>query len=346
MLTWKDFPRKKNKIAIVGFADTTRDMVPWDDPDLEIFGVNEGYCFPWMKRWDRWMQIHPLWDLARDNNQNDPNHYLWLQNVEGPCLQCKGTLEVLPFGSKEKIPCPACNATGTYKPTNRDLNMPIYMQKSHPHIPGSVALPLKEIEDLMIPKGNNQRNYFTSSFAYIFGLVCLMGYPRVELYGFEMGAETEFHYQRANAEYLMGIAQGRGMDLYIPRQSTLLTGPFYAYRNMQMGYRQNLEMRKNFLHNQMTKEEAVLNTLIGEVKALKEAGLEEKSKAKEMEQAKQMSLVNGIRFATTEVTNLTSLYDHYFWVGTEGGDEEENPQYGAPPREQINRYVTVAYRAG
>lgn len=348
MLTWQDFPRKSDRIALVGFADTTKDLTPWNDPNVEIMGLNEGYSFPWMKRWDRWMQIHPGWDLARNNNQNDPNHLLWLRNEEGDCLKCKAGGKVIMMGGDGKpVDCPACGGTGHYQPKNRTLDIPIYMQKADPRIPGSVALPLKEIEEFLIPPGNNQRNYFTSSFSYMFGLVCLMGYPRVEIYGFEMGAESEFHYQRANAEYLIGLAQGKGIEVVLPRNSNLLTGPFYAYRNMQMGYRQNLEMRTGFLKNQLIKEEAKLSEIQGRIKAMVEFKIEEeKIHAEEIQQAKQISLVNGIRYCIQEVSLMTQMYDAYFWKGTEGGDDDNNPQYGAPSQDEINKFVTIAYSAG
>lgn len=356
-LTWESFPRKKDRIAIVGFALNSRPYIPWQDPDLEIFSLNEGYNFGWIERWDRWLQIHPRWDFMRNTNLNDPNHFLWLKNESGPCITCKQTGKVVPVQDAERkqIVCPSCNGTGKYNPpaSRMDPSFPIYMQKRHDDIPNSVALPIGEIIKNLIPEMNNQLDYFTSSFAFMFGLSVLMGYKRIELYGFEMGAQTEYAYQRAGAEYLIGLAQGKGVEVYIPKQSTLLQGPMYAYKHMKQGYRQNLEMRGQFLTKQLDEERSRMNVLVGHVQAFEQIAEEQKKEPEKpvnigalmqnaySDKEKQLGLMNGIRFAIEEVNNLTKMYDNYFWTGTEGGDEDETQMI---PNE-VTQHISVRYQA-
>lgn len=359
-LTWEDFPRKSDRIAIVGFALNSRPYIPWDDPDLEIFSLNEGYNFGWIKRWDRWMQIHPRWDFMRNSNMNDPNHFLWLKNQEGPCVTCKTTGTVVPVqdAARQRIQCPSCNGTGLYKPpaSRLDPAFPIYMQRRHDDIPNSVAYPLAEVSKNLMPESNNQVDYFTSSLAFMFGLGVLMGYKRIELYGFEMGAQTEYAYQRACAEYVIGLAQGRGVEVFIPKQSSLLQGPLYAYKHMKQGYRQNLEMRGNFLTKQLDEEKSHLNAIIGRQQAFemiangqsknedgspKPVDLGALMQNAQSDKEKQLGLMNGIRFAIEEVHNMTTMYDNYFWTGTEGGDEDETAMI---PNE-VSQNVTVRYQA-
>jgi len=50
---------KKNKVAILGTAYHYT-SAPFDDPEFEIWGVNDAYLMDGMKRWDRWFQIHDL----------------------------------------------------------------------------------------------------------------------------------------------------------------------------------------------------------------------------------------------------------------------------------------------
>ena len=360
-LTFEDFPRKHDRIGIVGFATNSRPYIPWDDPEIEIFSLNEGYNFGWIRRWDRWLQIHPRWDFIRNSNMNDPNHFLWLKNESGPCITCKQTGVVVPVQSadRQKIVCPSCNGTGKYDPpTSRlDPSFPIYMQRAHDDIPNSVALPIGEIIKNLIPETNHQSDYFTSSFAFMFGLAVFMGYKQIELYGFEMGAQTEYAYQRAGAEYLIGLAQGRGVNVVIPKQSTLLQGPMYAYKHMKQGYRQNLEMRGQFLGKQLDDERSRLNVLVGRSQAFEEIAETQMKNEKEGKQEpinlgaliqnshsdkeKQLGLMNGIRFAIEEVGNLTRMYDNYFWTGTEGGDEDETTLI---PNE-VSQHITVRYQA-
>ena len=171
----------KNTVALVGFAETTRDLAPWDDPDTEIWGLNEAYLQPFMKRWDRWFQLHPEDNFNRDTNTNDPDHPKWLRK-------------------KHK--------------------KPIYLQEAYPYIPDAIKYPLDEVIA-------NYGDYLMSSFAFMLALAMLEGFERIELYGFEMGTHTEYHYQKANAEYLIGFARGAGFDVWYPEICTLCKGKMY-----------------------------------------------------------------------------------------------------------------------
>ena len=156
----------KKCVALVGFATTTRDMAPYDDPNIEIWSLNEGYKAlnadgePFLKRWDRWFQLHSRPNFARSNNPNDPEHFRWLKEASG---------------------------------------FPIYMQKHYKDIPSSVRYPIEKYIDAF-------GRYGTSTFAFMLGLALLEGYERIELYGFEMQMDTEYAKQRPNAEYMIGRA--------------------------------------------------------------------------------------------------------------------------------------------
>lgn len=97
----------KNTVALVGFAMTSRDLAPWDDKDTEIWGINEAYKVQnFMKRWDRWFQLHSRKNFSRPDNPHDPAHYQWLQRAH---------------------------------------DFPIYMQHHYDEIPSSVEYPLEEV---------------------------------------------------------------------------------------------------------------------------------------------------------------------------------------------------------
>lgn len=66
-------------------------------------------------------------------------------------------------------------------------------------------------------------DYFSSSCAYMLGLAIHEGVDQIGLWGFEMADRTEYQFQRANCEYLIGFARGRGIDVYIAPGSALLT---------------------------------------------------------------------------------------------------------------------------
>lgn len=48
-------PRKK--VAIVGFASSSRDFAPWQDAEYELWGMNQAYEH-FQRRPDRWFELH------------------------------------------------------------------------------------------------------------------------------------------------------------------------------------------------------------------------------------------------------------------------------------------------
>lgn len=77
---------KRKKIAIVGFADSTRNKAPFDDPSWLIVGLNQLYRY--LPRFDLWFEIHnrPMFmaDAVRDS------HYVeWLQQSPVPVIMCE-----------------------------------------------------------------------------------------------------------------------------------------------------------------------------------------------------------------------------------------------------------------
>lgn len=333
-MNWTDSPRTRDKVSIVGFHEATRDFAPFSDPDYEIWTLNEEYNFPWIKRTDRHFQLHPRWDFSRTNNLNDPNHLMWLKGIDGPCIYCRGNGIVKV--KEETAKCPFCDK-GTYKVPEYRKNLPIYMQKEWSDIPNCIRLPLDEITKEFLPG----KPYYTSSVAYMLGLAMLMGFKRIEFYGFDMGSDTEYHYQKANFEYWLGLAHSRGFDVVLPG-STILTGKLYGYENMHTGYRQQLEMRMFELNKQfnLTKAEVIkLESQHDILKQLKDEGLEQvEEKLKEVKKLlqKKQALLNFLSGAKTETDNLTHLFEGYMRPDVTS-EEIDHPAY-----EEL-KYVSVQY---
>ncbi len=326
MATWKDYPRTKDKLAIVGFHEATRDAAPFDNPDYEIWSVNEEYNYDWLKRTDRHFQLHPRWDFTRSNNLNDPNHFAWLKNQTSTCMLCKGAgvFKLLPNEPEKK--CPACENGTFYPQEHKRGNIPIYMQKAHADIPNSIKFPLEEIWQKFQP---GSKPYFTSSCAYQLGLAMLMGYKKIEMYGYDMGSTTEYHYQKANFEYWIGLAHGHGFDVTLPG-SSILTGELYGYDNMKTGFRQQLEMRRFNLEKQFRDTKTACTRLEAKVSLLETLdfpGIKEKLNEAQLKLDKQNGILNFINGAMIETENLTTLYGGYFLTGQEQGDGVEQDAY-------------------
>ena len=71
-------PRRPN-VAIVGFASSSTLDAPFDDPDFEIWGMNQLYR--WIPRADRWFEIH---DNYHEYVVEGTDHIGWLKTCPIP----------------------------------------------------------------------------------------------------------------------------------------------------------------------------------------------------------------------------------------------------------------------
>ena len=106
----------------------------------------------------------------------------------------------------------------------RMAKVPVYMLDRHEDIPMSVRFPMDEITAL-IGKTNKGTPYLESSIAYMLALAILELKPgdRIGIWGVDLHCDSEYAFQRPNLEYLIGLARGRGIKVYVPPQSALLT---------------------------------------------------------------------------------------------------------------------------
>jgi hypothetical protein len=94
-------------------------------------------------------------------------------------------------------------------------NIPVYLQDKHPHIPNSYRYPIEKAV-------NRFGDYFCSSIAYATALGIMSGYEEISFYGIDLQDDSEYAYQRPNAEYLIGYAAGAGVRIVIPNEAMLL----------------------------------------------------------------------------------------------------------------------------
>lgn len=102
---------------------------------------------------------------------------------------------------------------------------PVYMWEKVPEVPQSVRYPFEEVSAI-VGKTWAGIPYLESSIAYMMGVAMLEMWHdpgRIGLWGIDMSVSTEYAYQKANMEYLIGLARGRGISVYTPPQSALLT---------------------------------------------------------------------------------------------------------------------------
>lgn len=192
-------------VAIVGFAPVTFQHALGTMAD-EVWTMNHAYrIIPDERVITRLFDLHKIEYLDDENAGGGPEYWGWLQKPHA---------------------------------------FPIYMQEHDPRIPASVRYPLEEVCDSLFPsflRGDKMIQYFTSSFSFMMALAIHEGFQRVEVYGIEMGTNTEYIYQRDGAALVIGLALGRGMQVILHPDSTLFKAKLYGYEDYQMVTRQTLE---------------------------------------------------------------------------------------------------------
>ena len=91
----------------------------------------------------------------------------------------------------------------------------LYLQAHDERIPHAVEYPF---DDVATSVG---QAYWNSSIAYVMAMAIHEGAKQIWIWGVDMTGGDEYAYQRPNMEYLIGVAKGKGIDVYIPEQSAL-----------------------------------------------------------------------------------------------------------------------------
>lgn len=190
------------RCAIVGFASSSRNLAPFADESIEIWGMNSLYAL--VPRLNRLYEIHPRSHFRKDLNRAElqqigVDHYEYLKSRPGP---------------------------------GQPGHMPIFMQEAYPEIPASVPWPRNEInawtQAMFGPEA--EVDYFTSTPGQMIVHAIFEGYSEIQLYGIDLLQAEEYAYQRPGAEYWIGIARGLGIKVVVPPSSAILKANYvYGY---------------------------------------------------------------------------------------------------------------------
>jgi hypothetical protein len=105
----------------------------------------------------------------------------------------------------------------------REIEAPIYMQRAWDDIPASVEYPLDEMKSVFkgFPRWWDQEDWYNSSPAYMIVMAIHEGLD-FGLYGIDVLDDSEFQLERNCLEFLIGLAIGRGLKVFIPECPTAL----------------------------------------------------------------------------------------------------------------------------
>lgn len=287
-LLMPDGKTPRRKFAIMGFAGSTRDMAPLNDPETAIVGLNQlsrlmrhpvldadgqpvvdesGAPVTELRHGDLWFEIHREWNTALTPNSD---HEGWL----------------------------------------RDFGQPVFMHDTVPGFDTSLRFPVERlIEKFDI-------DYFTSTIAYMFAwcidhidrLVAerLANFERngagvvdavklaqsvyneytMGVYGIDLIAGSEYEDQRPCAEFWLGQAMARNIDLVIPRQSALLKQHYrYGYDIESPGHirKSDIEARMQWARQHQAQHHELCCEIYGRLEELKNPPASDEARAERIE---------------------------------------------------------------
>ena len=243
----------REKVAIVGFCTSSRDLAPYNDPTFEIWGLNRGYLF--MPRADRWFDMHGLTILTAQLRR--PGHHMqWLNAFKGPVYMHKVFPEVTtsvcyPLAEMAEMVGPFVHRVGSWgKAVNGDGSSGGWSWQDKTKV-----------------RDTNDEPYLSSSIAYEIALAIYEGFSEIHLYGVDLSTEAEYAWQKPGVEFLLGVAAGKGIKVVLPDNCPLLKGTLYgrgfmSERPEQMSYSQ-LEQRLESLKNELEQVTAERNRALG-----------------------------------------------------------------------------------
>lgn len=199
-------PKRSDKVAIVGFAPSSMRLAPYGDESWEIWTLNNIYaCFD-MPRWDRWFELHKHFRDYPDMHDARVSPETIVKGDARPVVKSIKHVEWLQAQTPDK---------------------PIYFVAPQPDIPAAVAYPLENIKAWC--NRNRFKAYFTNSISYMIALAIAEGYKSIGIWGVDMAAQGEYQQERPSVEYWIGLAQGLGIEVILPKESELLKARFYGF---------------------------------------------------------------------------------------------------------------------
>ena len=175
-------------VAVMGLSRDSRAFAPWGSSDWEMWGL------PWDREaqyLSRMIDMHDR-DLAKNPSAGMPRNYA----------------EIL---ARAKVP--------------------VYMQRHYEDVPASTEYPFKEVGSTVFKEWGNagafpefpvhpQTDWYGSHIAYLLAIAIHEQRPRIGLFGVDI-TQQRFDHDRPNLNYLIGLARGMGLKVYVPPTSKM-----------------------------------------------------------------------------------------------------------------------------
>lgn len=243
-----DLQGRRRKVAIVGFCETSRDAVPYNDPDTEVWGLNRGYMF--MRRYDRWFEMHGE-NIYESQERRPGRHTEFLKAFPGPVYMHTARPDI---------------------PNSVAFPLKAIADDIGPFVHRLGRMDGGKWVDTAQQRDTTGEPYLSSSIAYEIALAIHERFDEIQLYGIDLNTESEYAWQKPGVEFLLGVAAGRGINVVLPDNCPLLKGTLYGRSFMSpkpevMGYEQ-MRTRRMAQQADMERARAELNQMQGALREL------------------------------------------------------------------------------
>lgn len=177
-------PETADKIAILGSAQSSTLLAPFNDPTWAIWCTSPGtFAQTADKRTDVWFELHR-----------------WLPSDPGKA----GAPGTRPWFSPE------------FHQFLSKYQGPVFMTEKQPSIPKSEPFPYQLLLDKHGPY------FFTSSISWMLAFALEQPIKAIAMFGVDMAANSEWAYQRPGCQHFLGLASQMGIEVVLPPESDLM----------------------------------------------------------------------------------------------------------------------------
>jgi hypothetical protein len=192
------------RVCILGTAESWTEA-PWDDPTIEIWGLNDGYSARdpkgmTPKRIDQHFDLHPIdrmWFRPKNKTTFHPGEI-----PEGVFVRPEGHLEWL---------------------KKQAQTIPVWLQADPPEgwPVNAKRFPYEAVKAFLRARPD-QDAYIASSPSMMLAHAILQGKTEIHIYGIHLATQHEYIKQRPQFEHLLGRAMERGIAIHLPKSCPLL----------------------------------------------------------------------------------------------------------------------------
>ena len=224
----------RKKIAVCGFAASSRMLAPFDDPDVECWLLNQLYRHT--PRMSRHFDIHANWD---QENVEGTDHPGYLAQCGVPVYMTK---------TNPGIP------TSVRYPLERVMQRVVGIDYFTSTVAFMLALAIDEFDaqveaeiEALVQRahgveGNGDHGDESAKKLLLGGatfrrwVADRYAEREIGIFGIDLIVGTEYEWQKSCVEYILGLANARGITVRIPPQSALLKQRWrYGYETEPTG---------------------------------------------------------------------------------------------------------------